>query len=75
MASTIMPEASQITDLSDANLEPMALPIEINGEGCGTFDIFFTTYQETGQFIGISFSPEDSENFYKYVMDLTHFSK
>ncbi len=65
----------QITDLSDANLEPMALPIEINGEGCGTFDIFFATYQETGQFIGISFSPEDSENFYKYVMDLTHFSK
>ncbi len=65
----------QITDLSDASLEPMALPIEINGEGCGTFDIFFATYQETGQFIGISFSPEDSENFYKYVMDLTHFSK
>lgn len=60
----------QITDLTDANLTPTALPIEINGEGCGTFDTFFATYQETGQFIGISFSPEDSENFYKYVMAL-----
>ncbi len=60
----------QITDLTDADIEPMALPIEINGRGCGTFDTFFAIYQETGQFIGISFSPEDSESFYKYVMAL-----
>lgn len=58
----------QITDLTDANLTPMALPIEINGRERGTFDMFFATYQETGQFICISFSPEDSESFYKYVM-------
>ena len=60
----------QITDLTDANLTPMALPIEINGRESGTFDMFFATYQETGQFICISFSPEDSESFYKYVMAL-----
>ncbi len=65
----------QIYDYTDVDLVPMNLPIEINGQGHGTFDTFFATYQETGQFIGISFSPEDSENFYKYVMDLTHFSK
>lgn len=47
----------QITDLTDAYLEPMALPIEINGQGSGTFEMFFATYQETGQFICISFSP------------------
>ncbi len=60
----------QITDLTDANLAPMELPIEIDGRGCGTFDMFFAIYQETGQFICISFSPEDSESFYKYVMAL-----
>jgi hypothetical protein len=60
----------QITDLTDANLEPMALPIEINGRGTGTFDTFFTAYEETGQFISISFSPEDSERFYDYVTSL-----
>ena len=60
----------QITDLTDANLQPMALPIEINGRGCGTFTNFYVTYQETGQFIEISFSPEDSQSFYDYVMAL-----
>ena len=60
----------QITDYTDAALVPMALPIKINGEEYGTFDTFFATYQETGQFIGISFSKEDSENFYNYVMSL-----
>lgn len=60
----------QITDLTDVNIVPMALPIEINGRGSGTFDTFYVTYQETGQFICISFSPEDSESFYKYVMTL-----
>lgn len=61
---------AQITDLTDVALKPMELPIKINGEGCGTFDVFFVTYQETGQFIGISFSPKDSENLYDYVMSL-----
>lgn len=60
----------QITDYTGVELVPMALPIEINGEESGTFDTFFATYQETGQFIGISFSKEDSENFYNYVMSL-----
>lgn len=60
----------QIIDYTDANLLPMALPIKINGEESGTFDTFFATYQETGQFIGISFSKEDSENLYNYVMSL-----
>lgn len=60
----------QIFDYTDVNLKPMALPIKINGVGHGTFNTFFATYQETGQFIGIIFSPEDSENFYDYVMSL-----
>ena len=60
----------QITDLTGACLAPMALPIEINGRGCGTFTSFYVTYQETGQFIEISFSPEDSKSFYDYVMAL-----
>ena len=60
----------QITDLTGACLAPMALPIEINGRGCGTFTNFYVTYQETGQFIEISFSPEDSQSFYDYVMAL-----
>lgn len=59
----------QIIDYTDANLVPMALPIKINGEECGTFDMFFAAYQETGQFIGISFSREDSENFCNYVIN------
>lgn len=60
----------QITDLTGVNLKPMELPIEINGRGTGTFQNFYATYQETGQFIGISFSPEDSQSFYDYVMAL-----
>lgn len=59
-----------ITDLTDMNLQPMALPIEINGQGMGTFREFYITYQETGQFICISFTPEDSERFQDYVMSL-----
>lgn len=59
-----------ITDLTDVSLEPMALPIEINGRGTGTFEMFFTTYQETGQLICISFSTEDSKSFRDYVMAL-----
>lgn len=30
-----------ITDLTDMNLQPMALPIEINGQGMGTFGEFY----------------------------------
>ncbi|MCM1026718.1 MAG: hypothetical protein NC432_09795 [Roseburia sp.] len=60
----------QIFDYTDVSLIPMELPIEINGKERGTFDTLFVTYQETGQFIGISFSREDSENFYHYVMSL-----
>ena len=61
----------QINDLTDVNVEPMALPIEINGQGIGTFVMFFVTYKETGQFICIGFSQEDSERFYDYVMALS----
>ena len=61
----------QINDLTDVNLEPMALPIVVNGRGMGTFNMFFATYQETGQFICISFTPEDSERFQDHVMALT----
>ena len=60
----------QINDLTDADLEPMALPIKVNGHGIGTFDMIFVTYEETGQFISIGFSTEDSEHFYDYVMTL-----
>lgn len=60
----------QIIDLTDACLKTMELPIEINGRECGTFENLYVTYQETGQFIGISFSQEDSKRFYDYVMAL-----
>lgn len=60
----------QINDLTDVSLEPMALPILVNGRGAGTFEMFFATYQETGQFICISFAPEDSARFQDYVMEL-----
>ncbi len=60
----------RITDLTDVSLEPMALPILVNGRGAGTFEMFFATYQETGQFICISFAPEDSARFQDYVMEL-----
>ncbi len=59
-----------ITDLTDVCLKAERLPIQINGQGQGTFDHFYATYQETGQFISISFSPEDSKRFYDYVMAL-----
>ena len=68
MLFTCIRNCVQISDYTGVCLKPMALPIEINGVGHGTFDTFFATYQETGQFIGISFSKEDSENFYNYVM-------
>lgn len=60
----------QIMDLTDVSLEPMELPIQINGQGVGTYQAFFTTYPETNQYIGIYFSSEDSECFYNYVMGL-----
>lgn len=60
----------QITDLTNADLEPTELPIEINGQGMGTFYMFFVTYQKTGRFYCISFAPEDTERFYQYVMEL-----
>lgn len=60
----------QITDLTDVRLTPMLLPIEINGRRTGTFEMLFTTNKETGQFICISFFPDDSESFYDYVMAL-----
>lgn len=60
----------QIYDYTDVCLKTEWLPIQINGQGHGTFDHFYATYHETGQFIGISFSPEDSKKFYDYVMAL-----
>ena len=60
----------QITDLTDVNLEPMALPIRINGKEIGTFNAVYMTDRETNQFICISFSDQDSEEFYNYVMSL-----
>ena len=70
MLFTCIRNCVQITDLTDANLKTMQLPIEINGRGCGTFESFYVTYQETGQFIEISFSPEDSQSFHDHVMAL-----
>ena len=60
----------EILDLTDVELEPMALPVQINGEGMGTFREFYITYQETGRFLCISFTPEDSESFEEVVMKL-----
>lgn len=65
----------QITDLTDVDLKTEHLPIQINGQGHGAFDHFYATYQETGQFIGIHFSSEDSKKFYDYVMALQHFER
>lgn len=58
----------RIVDLTGAALEPMALPIQINGQGIGTFECIYTDYPETGQFLCIVFSEEDSTAFYEYVM-------
>ena len=60
----------QITDLTDVNLESMALPIRINGQEIGTFDAVYMTDRETNQFICISFSVQDSEELYSYIMTL-----
>lgn len=60
----------QITDLTDADIEPMALPIAINGRGMGTFEMLFVTYEETGQVLSIAFSPEDAQCFRDYVTAL-----
>ena len=70
MLFTCIRNCVQITDLTDTALKTMQRPIEINGRGCGTFTNFYVTYQKTGQFIEISFSPEDSQSFYDYVMAL-----
>lgn len=59
-----------IIDLTGVDLKTEDLPIQINGQGHGAFDHFYATYQETGQFISIHFSPEDSKRFYDYVMAL-----
>ncbi len=62
----------QITDLTDVNLEQMALPIRINGQEVGTFDAIYMTDRETNQFICISLSEQDSEELYRqYVMTST----
>lgn len=60
----------QIIDLTDADLEPMALPVEINGRGTGTFEMLYVTYEETGQILGIVFSPKDAADFRGYVAAL-----
>ncbi len=65
----------KIVDLTDTNIEPMALPIEINGQAVGTFDALYMTCKETGQLICICFSQEDSKRFYEYVMALTMLSQ
>ena len=70
MLFTCIRNCDKITDLTDVCLEPMNLPIQINGQGTGTFEDFYTTYQETGRFICIHFTPEDSERFQDYVMAL-----
>ena len=62
----------EILDLTDVELEPMALPVQINGEGMGTFRELYITYQETGQFVCIAFTPEDSERFEEVVMTLPY---
>ncbi len=60
----------EMIDLTDVSLEPMELPVEINGQGMGTLNEFYSTYRETGRFICIHFTPEDSERFREYIMAL-----
>lgn len=60
----------EVTDLSDVNLAPAHLPIQINGQGKGDFEVYYTTDIKTGRFIAFYFAEEDSKNFYEYVMAL-----
>jgi len=64
-----------ILDLTTALLAPEPLPIQINGKGVGAFEHIYAHYQETGQFIGIYFTPEDSEQLRSYVMSLQSFER
>ena len=59
-----------IADMSGAALEPMALPIQINGRGVGTFDCIYTNEPETGRLYCIVFSPEDAAALRAHVMAL-----
>ncbi len=59
-----------IVDMTGAVLEPMALPIQINGQGIGTFECIYIEYPKTEQFLCIVFTPEDSAALYDHVMEL-----
>lgn len=59
-----------IADMTGAALAPMALPIQINGRGVGTFDCIYTNEPETGRFYCVVFSEEDAAAFRTYVMEL-----
>lgn len=59
-----------IADMTGAALAPMALPIQINGQGIGTFDCIYTEEPETGRLFCVVFSEEDAAAFRAYVMEL-----
>ncbi len=50
-------------------LEPMDLPIRIDGEEYGTYDKLFLTL-ENGFFVQFTFADRESENLYKYLTEL-----
>ena len=59
-----------VADMTGAALAPMALPIQINGRGVGTFDCIYADDPETGRFYCIVFAEEDVAAFRAYVMEL-----
>ena len=61
-----------IVDLTGAALEPMHLPIKMNGKELvpSTYDCLYIDYPKTEQFLCIVFSEEDSTALYDYVMAL-----
>lgn len=59
-----------ITDLTGMSLQPMELPVCVNGKEIGTFEALYIDYAETGQFLCIAFSQADSQSFRDYVTAL-----
>lgn len=62
----------RIVDLTGAALEPMHLPIKMNGKELvpSTYDCLYIDYPKTEQFLCIVFSEDDSAAFYEYIMAL-----
>lgn len=58
-----------IVDLTGHDLEPMFIPITVNGAECAAYDSFFFT-TKTGQFLQFCFTEEDAGAVRAYLLSL-----